>query len=88
MQSQNVVNFLKLRASFGMLNTDNIPGNGYWNETVGGGNGYPINNNFGGDGGWHEGRLAFFVGIFRFLTVLYCTGGISCGTIGKPINIM
>ena len=58
MQSQNVVDFLKLRASFGMLNTDNIPGNGYWNETVGGGNGYPINNNFGGDGGWHEGRLA------------------------------
>lgn len=58
MYSQNVVDFLKLRASFGMLNTDNIPGNGYWNETVGGGNGYPINNNFGGDGGWHEGRLA------------------------------
>lgn len=58
MQSQNLVDFLKLRASFGMLNTDNIPGNGYWNETVGGGNGYPINNNFGGDGGWHEGRLA------------------------------
>ena len=58
MQSQNVVDFLKLRASFGMLNTDNIPGNGYWNETVGGGNGYPINKNFGGDGGWHEGRLA------------------------------
>lgn len=58
MQSQNVVDFLKLRASFGMLNTDNIPGSGYWNETVGGGNGYPINNNFGGDGGWHEGRLA------------------------------
>lgn len=58
MQSQNMVDFLKLRASFGMLNTDNIPGNGYWNETVGGGNGYPINNNFGGDGGWHEGRLA------------------------------
>ena len=58
MQSQNVVDFLKLRASFGMLNTDNIPGNGYWNETVGGGNGYPINKNGGGDGGWHEGRLA------------------------------
>ncbi len=58
MQHQNVVDFLKLRASFGMLNTDNIPNNGYWNETVGGGNGYPINNNFGGDGGWQEGRLA------------------------------
>ena len=58
MQSQNVVDFLKLRSSFGMLNTDIIPGHGYWNETVGGGNGYPINNNFGGDGGWHEGRLA------------------------------
>lgn len=58
MQSQNVVDFLKLRASFGMLNTDNILANGYWNETVGESNGYPINNNFGGDGGWHEGRLA------------------------------
>lgn len=58
MQSQNVVDFLKLRASFGILNTDNIPGNGYWNETVVGGSGYPINNNFGGDGGWREGRLA------------------------------
>ena len=58
MQSQNVVDFLKLRASFGMLNTDNIPGNGYWMRRLGGGNGYPINNNFGGDGGWHEGRLA------------------------------
>lgn len=58
MQSQNVVDFLKLRASFGMLNTDNIPVNGYWNETIGSGSGYPINNNFGGDGGWHEGRLA------------------------------
>ena len=33
MQSQNVVDFLKLRASFGMLNMHNIPGNGYWNET-------------------------------------------------------
>ncbi|WP_294628658.1 SusC/RagA family TonB-linked outer membrane protein [uncultured Bacteroides sp.] len=58
MQQQKAVDFLKLRASFGMLNTDNIPGNGYWNETVGGGNGYPINNNFSGDGGWQEGRLA------------------------------
>ncbi len=58
MQSQSVVDFLKLRASFGMLNTDNIPGNGYWNETVSGGNGYPINNSYGGDGGWREGRLA------------------------------
>lgn len=58
MQSQNVVDFLKLRASFGMLNTDNILANGYWNETVSESSGYPINNNFGGDGGWHEGRLA------------------------------
>ncbi|MEY8685535.1 SusC/RagA family TonB-linked outer membrane protein [Bacteroides sp. AN502(2024)] len=58
MQNQSVVDFLKLRASFGMLNTDNIPTNGYWNETVGGGSGYPINNNFGGDSGWQEGRLA------------------------------
>lgn len=57
MKNQNLVDFMKLRASFGMLNTDNILNNGYWNETVTSGSGYPIQENFGGDGGWQEGRL-------------------------------
>jgi TonB-linked SusC/RagA family outer membrane protein len=59
MQKQSLIDFLKLRASFGILNTDNIPYNGYWYETVNGsGGGYPIKNNFNNDGSWQEGRLA------------------------------
>lgn len=57
MKNQQVIDFMKLRASFGMLNTDNSPANGYWNTTVGGAGGYPVQDNFGGDGGWAEGRL-------------------------------
>lgn len=57
MNNQQVIDFMKLRASFGILNTDNIPSNGYWNTTVGGANGYPVKDNFSGDGGWAEGRL-------------------------------
>lgn len=58
MSSQNVIDFMKLRGSFGIIQTDNIPSNGYWNATVGGGNSYPIKDNFTGqDGGWQEGRL-------------------------------
>lgn len=58
MKNQQVIDFMKLRASFGLLNTDNIPSNGYWNTTVGGSSNYPIKDNFTGDGGWAEGRLA------------------------------
>lgn len=58
MRNQSVIDFLKLRTSFGIIQTDNIPSNGYWNSTVSGSNGYPINDSFGGDGGWSEGRLA------------------------------
>lgn len=54
----DAVNFLKLRASAGILNTDNIPYNGYWNQTVTGGGGYPIRDNFSNDGSWREGTLA------------------------------
>lgn len=57
MKDVSFVNFLKLRASFGLLNTDNIPYNGYWNETVTGGNGYPIKDNFSNEGSWQEGAL-------------------------------
>lgn len=58
MKDISFVDFLKLRASFGILNTNNIPYNGYWNETVTGGNGYPIRDNFNNDGSWQEGALA------------------------------
>ena len=57
MKNQGVIDFLKLRASAGVLNTANIPYNGYWNETVAGGNGYPIQDNFNNGGSWAEGRL-------------------------------
>ncbi len=59
LKNNSIVNFLKLRASFGILNTDNIPYNGYWNETVNGsGGGYPIYENFNNGGSWQEGRIA------------------------------
>ncbi|HXK76321.1 MAG TPA: TonB-dependent receptor, partial [Bacteroidaceae bacterium] len=56
MKNQDIIDFLKLRASFGVIQTDNIPYNGYWNSTVNSANGYPIDDNFSG-GGWSEGRL-------------------------------
>lgn len=52
----DVIDFLKVRASAGIIQTDNIPYNGYWNSTVKSANGYPIDDNFKGDG-WAEGRL-------------------------------
>ena len=58
MKHQSVIDFMKLRASFGVIHTDNIPFQGYWNAAVGGGGSYPVQDNFGGDGGWTEGRLA------------------------------
>lgn len=58
MKDSSWLDFLKLRASFGIINTDNIPYNGYWNQTMGGGNGYPIQDNFGNGGAWAEGQLA------------------------------
>lgn len=58
MQNVSWINFMKLRASFGILSTDNIPYEGYWYETVNGsGGGYPIQDNFGNGGSWQEGRL-------------------------------
>lgn len=63
---------MKLRASFGIINTDNIPYNGYWNTTMNGsGGGYPIQDNFGNGGAWQEGTLPSLN-----------------GTTEKPINIM
>lgn len=56
MKDASWIDFMKLRASFGLLKTDNIPYNGYWYETLNGnGGGYPIRNDFGNDGSWREG---------------------------------
>ncbi|MDL2291582.1 SusC/RagA family TonB-linked outer membrane protein [Bacteroides sp. OttesenSCG-928-F21] len=56
MKDYSWIDFMKLRASFGMLQTDNIPYNGYWYETLNGnGGGYPIRNDFSNEGSWQEG---------------------------------
>lgn len=60
MKNQNVIDFMKLRASFGIINTDNTPYDGYWYNKMEGGGTYPVvgGDNFSnGDGGWAEGRL-------------------------------
>lgn len=58
MKDSKWINFMKLRGSAGIINTDNIPYNGYWYESVnGGGSGYPIQDNFGNGGAWQEGAL-------------------------------
>lgn len=51
------IDFLKVRASAGIIHADNIPYQNYWNQDFGGGGGYPIDDNFGGGGGLEEGRL-------------------------------
>lgn len=51
------VNFLKLRTSFGVISTDNIPAYGYWNTTMTGGSGYPLQDDFDYASSWQEGIL-------------------------------
>ncbi len=61
MKNQDIIDFMKLRASFGIINTDNTPYSGYWYTTMAGGGTYPVQNSGdgynNGDGGWAEGRL-------------------------------
>lgn len=60
MKNQTVIDFMKLRASFGIINIDNTPYDGYWYNKMDGGATYPVvgGDNFSnGDGGWAEGRL-------------------------------
>ena len=52
------VDFLKLRASWGIINTDVIPSEDYWEQSFGGGSSYPMGQNYDGYSGWTEGRLA------------------------------
>ena len=48
MKNQSVIDFMKLRASFGIINTDNTPYQGYWYDKMSSSaGGYPVNNNFG-----------------------------------------
>lgn len=58
MKNQSLIDFMKLRASFGIIQTDNIPSNGYWYTTMVGGSSYPIEDDFTGEGGWTEGTLS------------------------------
>ena len=49
---------MKLHYLFSVINTDNIPYNGYWYETMNrSGGGYPIQDNFSNGGSWQEGQL-------------------------------
>ena len=58
MKSVTSVDFLKLRASWGIINGDNIPAQNYWEQGFDGGGGYAIGNNYGWSDGTMEGRLA------------------------------
>jgi hypothetical protein len=51
MQNIDFIDFLKLRASAGLINADFIPANDYWSQNFGGGNGYPLGNN----AAWYDG---------------------------------
>lgn len=59
------IDFLKLRASFGVINTDRLPLDsdndvtGYWEQVYGGGGYYPFDTNYSvGTSSWSLGRLA------------------------------
>lgn len=53
------IDFLKLRASAGIINTDRIPESNYWEQTYGSGNGYAFDTNYSvGTSSWTLGRLA------------------------------
>lgn len=54
----HAVNLLKLRASAGIINTANIPYQGYWYDQMGGGYGYPLNNGWGqNNSSWGEANM-------------------------------
>lgn len=65
MEDTSFINFLKLRASFGIINRDNIPtdnsGNrieGYWEQTYVSGSQYPMDDGYNPGSSWKLGRLA------------------------------
>ncbi|WP_205461965.1 SusC/RagA family TonB-linked outer membrane protein [Mangrovibacterium lignilyticum] len=58
MSSANFIDFLKLRASFGIINSDNIPAEDYWEQSFSDGGGYYLGGNYDWYGGTMEGQLA------------------------------
>ena len=54
------IDFMKLRASLGIINGDNIPEEHYWGQSFYDGGGYPLGGNYDGYGGTMEGRLPSF----------------------------
>ena len=58
MAGSHAVNLFKVRASAGIINTANIPYQGYWYDQMGGGYGYPILNNWGQpNNSWGEANM-------------------------------
>lgn len=65
LENASWIDFLKLRASFGVVNTDRLPLDddddvtNYWEQTYGGGSYYPFDTNYSvGTSSWSLGRLA------------------------------
>nr|WP_320947082.1 SusC/RagA family TonB-linked outer membrane protein [Bacteroides intestinalis] len=60
MKNISFVDFLKLRASFGIISTDNIPGDGYWLQTYNSSGSYSFGDTYSklDAGGWTMGQLA------------------------------
>jgi len=52
------IDFLKLRGSWGIINSDNIPSENYWQQSFDGGGGYSLGGNYDWHDGTMEGRLA------------------------------
>lgn len=57
MRNVSFIEFLKLRASAGIINTDFIPVVGFWEQNFGGGGGYPLGGNYDWHNGTAEGRF-------------------------------
>ncbi|MCD7937930.1 MAG: SusC/RagA family TonB-linked outer membrane protein [Tannerellaceae bacterium] len=60
MKNVKAIDFLKLRASAGLVQTDHIPTVNYWQQSYGGGNGYNLGQNYDWYSGWAEGQLATY----------------------------
>lgn len=59
MKGLEFVNFLKLRASAGIINIDNIPAEAYWQEIYSGGSLYNFDSSYAGSlGSWKLSKLA------------------------------
>lgn len=60
MRGSGVVDFMKLRASAGIIHTDVIPVEDYWEQSFGGGLSFPLGGTYQSYGGTMEGSLPVF----------------------------